>query len=207
MSINLENEMTGTTSGIIKGFDKIGHGEHVVLIYPNLYALREIYSHYCNIALKNNELVLILTYYQTAECIRQTLKELDIDVEEYEKENDLIIIEDSIEIHSGYTEDFLSLLKTLDKQQEKRGKKGLSVIADMGVFFHFQNNKDVLIDFESSLPLKFDMNVKRICTYHMGDFERFKQYEKDNLIKPHHRRIKVLPKIVGQDKPITSVLF
>jgi hypothetical protein len=178
MSINLENEMTGTTSGIIKGFDKIGHGEHVVLIYPNLYALREIYSHYCNIALKNNELVLILTYYQTAERIRLTLKELDIDVEEYEKENDLIIIEDSIEIHSGYTEDFLSLLKTLDKQQEKRGKNGLSVIADMGVFFHFQNNKDVLIDFESSLPLKFDMNVKRICTYHMGDFERFEQYEK-----------------------------
>ena len=52
MSINLENEMTGTTSGIIKGFDKIRHGEHVVLIYPNLYALREINSHYCNMALK-----------------------------------------------------------------------------------------------------------------------------------------------------------
>ena len=97
MSINLENEMTCTTSGIIKGFDKIGHGEHIILIYHNLYALREIYSHYCNMALKNNELVLILTYYQTAECIRQTLKELDIDVEEYEKENDLIIIEDSID--------------------------------------------------------------------------------------------------------------
>ena len=79
---------------------------------------------------------------------RLTLKELDIDVEKYEKENDLIIIQDSIETHSGYTEDFLSLLKTLDKQQEKRGKKGLSVIADMGVFFHFQYNKAVLIDFE-----------------------------------------------------------
>jgi len=143
---------------------------------------------------------LILAYYQTAECIRLTLKELDIDVEKYEKENDLIIIQDSIETHSGYIEDFLSLLKTLDKQQEKRGKKGLSVIADMGVFFHFQYNKDVLIDFESSLP-KFDMNVKRICTYHAGDFERFEQYEKDNLIKSHHRRIKVLPKVVGKDKP------
>jgi len=203
--MNKDNEMTGTTSDIINGIDKIEYREHVVLIYPNLYALREIYSHYCNIALKNNELVLILTYYQTAECIRLTLKELDIDVEKYEKENDLIIIQDSIETHSGYTEDFLSLLKTLDKQQEKRGKKGLSVIADMGVFFHFQYNKDVLIDFESSLP-KFDMNVKRICTYHAGDFERFEQYEKDNLIKSHHRRIKVLPKVVGKDKPTTSIL-
>jgi hypothetical protein len=71
------------------------------------------------------------------------------------------------------------------------------VIADMGVFFHFQYNKDVLIDFESSLP-KFDMNVKRICTYHAGDFEKFE--------KSHHRRIKVLPKVVGKDKPTTSIL-
>ena len=178
---------------------KIEHGEHIILVYPNLYALREIYSHYCNIALKNNGLVLILTYYQTAECIRQTLKELGINVEEYEKENDLIILQDSVEIHSGYTEDFLSLLETLDKLQEKRGKNGLSVIADMGVFFHFHNNKDALINFESSLPSKFDMNVKRICTYHVGDFERFEEHEKDNLIRSHHRRIKVLPKIVGED--------
>lgn len=89
----------------------------------------------------------------------------------------------------------MSLLKTLDKQQEKRGKNGLSVIADMGVYFHFQYNKDVLIDFESSLP-KFDMNVKRICIYHAGDFERFEQYEKDNLIKSHHRRIKVCLKLL-----------
>jgi len=43
MSINLENEMTGTTSGIIKGFDKIGHGEHVVLIYPNLCKEKSIH--------------------------------------------------------------------------------------------------------------------------------------------------------------------
>jgi hypothetical protein len=88
------------------------------LIYPDLYALEEIYSHYCNIALKNNELVLILTYYQTVGRIRQTLKELDIDVEKYEKENDLIIIQDSVETHAGYTKDFLSLLKTLNKLQE-----------------------------------------------------------------------------------------
>ena len=170
MSINLDNEITGTNLECIERLDKIGHGEHIILIYPNLYALREMCSHYCSIALKKNELVLILTYYQTAECIRQILRELDIDVEKYEKENDLIIIEDSIETHSGYKEDFLSLLKTLDKQQQKRDKNGLSVIADMGVFFHFQNNKDFLIDFESSLPLKFDANVKRICTYHSWRF-------------------------------------
>ena len=192
MSINADNEMRGTNLESIERLDKIGYGEHIILIYPDLYALREIYSHYCNIALKNNELVLILTYYQTAECIRQTLKELGIDVEKFEKDNDLIIIQDTVETHSGYTRDFLSLLKTLNKLQEKRGKNGLSVIADMGVFFHFQNSTDAL-DFESSLPLKFDMNVKRICTYHAGDFEKFEAHDKENLIKSHYLLIKVLP--------------
>ena len=74
MSINTDNEMTGTSLDIMEGLDKIGHGEHIILIYPNLYALEEIYSHYCNIALKNDELVFILTYYETAGRIRQTLK-------------------------------------------------------------------------------------------------------------------------------------
>jgi MEDS: MEthanogen/methylotroph, DcmR Sensory domain len=205
MSLNIDNEITGTTLDIIEGLNKIEYGEHIVLIYPNLYALREIYSHYCNIALKNDELVLILTYYETAGRIRQTLKELNIDVEKYEKENDLLIIEDSIETHSGYKKDFVSL-KILDKRQEKRHKNDISVIADMGVFFHSQNNKDALIDFESSLPSKFDMNVKRICNYHSGDFDRLEKYEKDSLIEPHHLRIKVLPKIVREDNSTTSTL-
>lgn len=192
------SEVTGTTLEIIERLNKIEYGEHAILIYPNQYSFREIYSHYCNIALKNNETVLILTYYETADCVRQTLKEVDIDVEKYENENDLIIIQDNIETYAGYTEAFLILLRILNKQQEKRGKNGLSVIADMGVFFHFQD-KDTLIDFESSLPLKFDMNVKRICNYHTGDFDRFEKYEKDSLIKSHDLRIKVLHKI-GRDK-------
>lgn len=62
----------------------------------------------------------------------------------------------------------------------------------MGVFFHFQNSKDAL-DFESLLPLKFDMNVKRICTYHAGDFEKFEMCDKENLIKSQYLLIKVLP--------------
>jgi hypothetical protein len=53
MSTNADNEMTGTSLDSIEVLDKIGHGEHIILVYSNLNALREIYSHYCNIALKN----------------------------------------------------------------------------------------------------------------------------------------------------------
>ena len=50
------------------------------------------------------------------------------------------------------------------------------------------------------------MNVKRICNYHSGDFDRLEKYEKDSLIEPHHLRIKVLPKIVREDNSTTSTL-
>jgi hypothetical protein len=43
MSMYKYNEMTGTTSDIIKGINKIEHGEHVVIIYPNLYAEKSIH--------------------------------------------------------------------------------------------------------------------------------------------------------------------
>lgn len=64
-----------------------------------------------------------------------------------------------------------------------------------GCILSFSKYYRCIDKFELSLPLEFDMKVKRICTYHAGDFERLEVHEKDNLIKPHYRRIKVLPKL------------
>jgi MEDS: MEthanogen/methylotroph, DcmR Sensory domain len=189
--------ITGTTLEIIERLNKIEYGEHAILIYPNQYSFREIYSHYCNIALKNNEIVLILTYYETADCVRQTLKEIDIDVEKYEKEKVLMIKEDNTKTYFDSANDFLSFIKVLDKQNEMMNKNGISVIADMGTF-HFQNNKDAVMTFESSLPSKFGIKMKRICNYHDGDLGRFEDDEMDSLIEPHHLQIKVLP-IIGTE--------
>ena len=129
--------MTGASLEGIDRLDKIEQRTNIP-IYPDLCALEEIYSHYCDISLKSNELVLILTYYQTAECIWQTLKELDMDVEKYEKENDLIILEDSIEKHSGYTKDFLSLLKLLINYKRNEVKMDYLLLQIRVYFFIFK---------------------------------------------------------------------
>jgi hypothetical protein len=71
----MDIELTGTSSEIVEQLPTIAYGNHIVLIYPNLYSLREIYSRYCKTALENNEVVLLLTYYETIDCVRQTLKE------------------------------------------------------------------------------------------------------------------------------------
>lgn len=59
-----------------------------------MYSFRDIYSRYCKTALENNEIVLLLTYYETIDNVRQTLKEIAIDTEKYEKERSLMIVHD-----------------------------------------------------------------------------------------------------------------
>jgi hypothetical protein len=154
-------EISGDVFQITHKLDEIDYGEHIILIYPNLDSLREIYSHYCRTAFENNELVLLLTYYETADSVRHTLTEVGVEVKRYEKERALMIIEDITKTYFGSGQDFLFFLNILNKQQEKHGKNGISVIADMGIFYHFQNNKDSLVRFERSLPSRFDTKLKK----------------------------------------------
>jgi hypothetical protein len=190
----MDIEVTGTPSEIVEQLATITYGDHIVLIYPNQYSYREIYSSYCKTALENNEIVLLLTYYETIDSVRQTLKEIGIDTEKYEKERSLMIVQDITKTYFGSANDFLFFIKIFDKHREKRGKNGISVFADMGVFFHHpQNNKkNLVIEFERSLGSKFDTKLKRFCNYHKKDFDRFEEHEKGNLLKAHHIKITVL---------------
>jgi hypothetical protein len=192
-------KIRGNVFEITQQLAGIDYGEHVILIYPNLDSLRQIYSQYCRDALENNELVLLLTYYETTDRVRQTLKEIGIEVDRHEKGKNLMIIEDITKTYFGSGHDFLFFLDILNKQKEKRGKNGMCVIADMGIFYHFtDNNKDALIEFERSLPSKFDINLKRICNYHKLDFDRLEEQEKHKLLEHHSLQMRVLPHMIAE---------
>ncbi|HEY7081754.1 MAG TPA: MEDS domain-containing protein [Nitrososphaeraceae archaeon] len=190
----MDTEVTGTSTEIVEQLSTITYGDHIMLIYPNLYSFREIYSRYCKTALENNEIVLLLTYYETIDNVRQTLKEIGIDTEKYEKERSLMIVQDITRTYFGSANDFLFFIKILDKHQNKRGKNGISVFADMGVFFHHMQNdkKDLVKEFERSLGSKFDTKLKRFCNYHKKDFDRFEEHEKGELLEAHYIKINVL---------------
>jgi hypothetical protein len=190
----MNTAITGTSSEIVQQLVMITPGDHIMLIYSDKYSFRDIYSRYCKNALENNELVLLLTYYETIDSVRQTLKEIGIDTEKYEKERALMIIQDITRTYFGSADDFLFFIKILDKQGEKRGKNGISVFVDMGVFFHNQQNDKMssVLEFERSLGSKFDIKLKRFCNYHKKDYDRFEEYEKSDLLEAHCLRINVL---------------
>jgi hypothetical protein len=127
------------------------------------------------------------------------LKEIGIEVDRHEKEKNLMIIEDITKTYFGSGQDFLFFLDILSKQKEKRGKNGISVIADMGIFYHFNdNNKDALLEFERSLPPKFDIRLKRFCNYHKRDFDRLEEKEKQDLLEHHYREVKVFHPMIDE---------
>jgi hypothetical protein len=193
------------------------------MIYPDLMTLRGVYSHYTKMQLEhNNEIVLILPYYETTEMVRLMLSRekiysesengnnplgySGIDVKKYEKEGALIIM-DSLkgyfysEEKNGFNNNdspkgdlnLMSYLEILLKQAERQKKNGITVLSDMGSFYH-HNNRDgnlKLIEYECSLPEKFNAReLKGFCLYHQKDFEkRFSQKQQAKLLDCYSRNI------------------
>ena len=60
------------------------YSEHNILIYDDLYTLREVYCRSAKNGLeKNNEIMLIVSSYGTPKTVREMLTEFEIDVKKY----------------------------------------------------------------------------------------------------------------------------
>ncbi len=65
-----------------------------MIIYEDLYTLREIYASFSKKALEqNNEIMLIVTTYETPDTVRKMLSEYEINVKKYESIGSLVIID------------------------------------------------------------------------------------------------------------------
>nr|MDQ3984372.1 hypothetical protein [Thermoproteota archaeon] len=149
----------------------------------------------------NNEIVLILPYYETAEMVRSVLSGENknnqgniIDVRKYEKQGSLVII-DSVEAYFRSDIDLVSFLARLAKQAQFSDKNGISIIADLASFYYNdQSNK--IIEYEMSLPTKYDddnMKLKGFCFYHQEDFNRrLTEQQKQTLLEHHGKDLMVV---------------
>ena len=112
-----------------------------------------------------------------------------IDARKYEKEESLMII-DSVKAYFGSDIDLMSFVRKLPKQAQN-SKSRVSVIADLASFY-FRNGIDKLIEYEMSLPTKYDdeMKLKGFCLYHQEDFnKRLSKEQKQQLLEHHSKNI------------------
>ncbi len=197
----LRSPINGNSNDILKQLRQAEYGAHYIIVYYDMMTLRQIYAGYIKTQLEyNNELVLILPYYETTETVRSVLSENHssnggniIDVRKYEKEGSLVII-DSVEAYFSLDNNLMSFVEKLAKQAQSSGRNGISVIADLDSF-HYFNRINKLIEYEMSLPSKFDdkMKLKGFCFYHQEDFDRrLSKEEKQKLVEHHEKALRVV---------------
>ena len=170
-------------------------GAHYLVVYPDLIAFREIYSQYIKAALKDNEIVILLPFYETVNDVRRILLEDSacIDVRKYEKEQSLLIA-DSLKMYLGSQDKFMPFVKQIVEYAKKSGKDGVTVMGDSGAFFYSQSYKGNLLQHEMALPSTFEgMKLKGFCLYNMRDFDgRLTKKDTQSLLNHHGKTMYVL---------------
>ena len=190
----------GSVHTIVKELNQTQYGEHVMVIHPRVSTLSKAYSHYTkNQLVNNNEIVLLLPYYETVDEVKKNLSSKsngngsgsssnNIDVQKHHNEGALIIV-DSVKAHFRSDPDINSFISELEKDAKSKGKNGISILVDMASHYHFGNIDDV-VGHELSLPSRYhNMKIKRFCIYHEKDFGRLKEEQKQSLRKHHGREL------------------
>jgi hypothetical protein len=167
------------------------YGSHCLIIYPDLFTLRGLYSNYIKKQIeKDNEMILINPFYETTDSVRQILSNNGVNVSKYEKEKVLVIIDSLKEYFGIQQQSNILFIKNLAKYAKQMGKSCLSVLGDIGAYPH-KSKCDDLVDYELSLPSKFVVDMKGFCLYHQKDFDKFSDEQKQELITHHGKALKI----------------
>jgi MEDS: MEthanogen/methylotroph, DcmR Sensory domain len=189
----IQNTINCHIDDVLHHMNQAGYGAHYTLIYPDITILRELYSNYIHKQIEqNNEIVLVNPFYETTDSVRQILSEkydhgMD-DVSKFEKEESLMIA-DALEEYLG--DQPLIYVKKCLENYAKVGKNGVSVLADLGAYPHKSKYKD-LVDYELSLPTKYDVQMKGFCLYHQKDFNKFSEEQQQKLIEHHGKALRIV---------------
>jgi hypothetical protein len=171
------------------------YGIHTLVVYEDLVILREFYSQYVKKGFEErNEVIQLAPFYETEDSVRKVLSKghVSLDIEKWEKAEKSLIIVDSSKKYIGNVspDSDYDYNKHLVEYAKAIGKSGVSIIADKGTF-PFKHRIDDLVNFELSLPSKYDIELKRICVYHQKDFNSLQEEQRQKLQSHHVIAVKI----------------
>ncbi len=174
-----------SSSSLVQDIRHSNFHDHNMLIYPDLTTYRKIYSESAKQALDNNEIVLLITTYDSFDRVLDSLSQAGICVSKETKEGNLIIL-DAVKAYQIDTYGAANFAATLAKRAEKGGKKGVFALTEMGSFFLAERIAS-LLQYEASLQKKFDIRLKATCTYHKDDLAALPKEQQETLLSSHNR--------------------
>jgi hypothetical protein len=160
--------------------------DHNMLIYPDLTTYRKIYSESAKLALDNNEVVLLVTTYDSFDRMKDSLTQAGISVNNEIKNGNLVIL-DAVKAYQIDIHGALKFATTLAKRAESDRKSGVFGLTEMGSFFIAERIAS-LLEYERSLPKKWELNnFKSACTYHKDDFATLSKQQQETILSAHNR--------------------
>lgn len=163
-----------------------GESIHSVVMFDEIGKFREFYCEAAKTTLQNDEALMILTYFETADTVKYYLREAGVDVDLYERADSLFVIDSVEQLFGSTVENTLRFVELLNKKARRQGRKGLAIIADMDAFFHLK--EEGLARYEQSIHPKdnHDKFTCMICAYHKGNFEKLPKETQELILKQHY---------------------
>jgi hypothetical protein len=180
---------SSSSSSLVQVISQSDFHDHNMLIYPDLATYRKIYSESAKQALDNNEIVLLITTYDSFDRINDCLTQVGISINKETKEGNLVIM-DAFKAYQIDTYGALKFGTTLAKRAERQGKAGIFALTEMGSFFIAERIAP-LIEYEKSISKKMNFTIKVHCSYHKDDFENLSKEQQQTILSAHNRIIRV----------------
>ena len=167
-------------------------GEHNIVLYSDVSTLPYLYSHYSKRSSESsNEIVLILPHYQSITDVLHILKNSGIDFDRSKKEGSIVVVE-SKKAYYSLIDQFVGIMimvEMLLQRAKKLNKMGITVISDMGLFFHLDRLDD-LIKWDTELSSSiYAKKVRILCNYSQTDFGRLNEKQRQHLLESHSKII------------------
>lgn len=157
-----------SSSSLVQEIRRSNFHDHNMLIYPDLTTYRKVYSESAKQALDNNEVVFLITTYDSFDRIRDSLTEAGISVNNETNQGNLTIL-DAFKAYQIDTYGAVKFVTTLIRQAERHRKAGVFALTEMGSFF-IAGRIASLLEYEKNLQKKLAIRLKATCTYHKDDF-------------------------------------
>ncbi len=182
-----------SSSSVVQEILHSNFHDHNMLIYRDLPSYRKIYSESAKQALDNNEIVLLITTYDSFETIKDSLTEAGISVNNETKQGNLTIL-DAVKAYQIDTYGAVKFVTKLIGQAERHRKAGVFALTEMGSFFIAEQIAS-LLEYEKNLQKKLDIRLKATCTYHKDDFSALRKEQQEIIFSAHNRVLPNQPSI------------
>jgi hypothetical protein len=183
---NHKSMSSPSSSSLIEEIRHSNFHDHNLLIYPDLTTYRKIYSESAKQALDNNEVVFLVTTYDSFDRIKDSLTQAGISVNNEIKNGNLVIL-DAVKAYQIDIHGALKFATALAKRAESDRKSGVFALTEMGSFFIAERIAS-LLEYERSLPKKWELNnFKSACTYHKDDFATLSKQQQETILSAHNR--------------------